>query len=74
MTSLTIRLSDETAARLKQIAKRRGLSVNKLFEEMSIQAIATFDAETRFRAMAAEGDPERALAILDRLDGREPRE
>ena len=70
MSTLTLRLTDETAERLKQLAKRRGMSVNKLLEEMSIQTIAAFDAETRFKAMAAQGEPKRAMAILDRLDAR----
>lgn len=48
MNILTVRLPDATAARLKDLARRRGMSVNKLFEEMSVQAIAAFDAETRF--------------------------
>jgi predicted transcriptional regulator len=70
MSTLTIRLPDSTAERLKSLARSRGMSVNKLIEEMSIQAIAAFDAEARFRALAARGDPESALAILDRLDKR----
>ena len=37
-------------------------------EELSTQAIAAFDAETRFRTLAASGDAAQALAILDRLD------
>lgn len=68
MSTLTIRLPDDTTQRLKSLARSRGLSVNKLVEEMSTQALAAFDVETRFRAMAAEGDTARALAILDRLD------
>lgn len=68
MSTLTIRLPDDTTQRLKSLARSRGLSVNKLVEEMSTQALAAFDAETRFRAMAAQGDPAQALAILDRLD------
>jgi hypothetical protein len=50
------------------LAKRRHISVNKLMEELSTQAIAEFDAETRFRAMAAKGDVDKGLDILDRLD------
>lgn len=61
MSSLTIRLPDQTAARLKQVVQSRGLSIDKLFEEMSTQAIAAFDAETRFRALAAQGDCATAL-------------
>ena len=68
MSTLTIRLPDDTAQRLKNLATTRGLSINKLMEELSTQAIAAFDAETRFRALAARGDAAQALAILDRLD------
>ena len=68
MSTLTIRLPDSTAERLKSLARSRGLSVNKLMEELSAQALAGFDAETRFRAMAAKGDPTAALKILERLD------
>lgn len=68
MITLNVRLPDETAVRLQELARRRGMRVNKLFEEMSVQAIAAFDAETRYRAMASRDDPALALAILDRLD------
>ena len=69
MSTLTIRLPDDTAQRLKTLAQSRGLSVNQLVEEMSAQAIAAFDVEMRFKTMAAGADREKALAILDRLDG-----
>ena len=46
----------------------RGLSMNKLIEDMSNHAIAAFDAETRLRALAAKDDRGAALAVLDRLD------
>ena len=68
MSTLTIRLPDNTAERLKSLARSRGLSVNKLMEELSAQALAGFDPETRFRATAAQGDPAAALKILERLD------
>jgi hypothetical protein len=42
--------------------------VNKLMEELSAQALASFGAETRFKAMAARGDRGAALKILDRLE------
>lgn len=68
MSTLTIRLPDDTAQRLKSLAHNRGLSINKLMEELSTQAIAAFDMETRFRTLAATGNAAQALAILDRLD------
>lgn len=59
---------------LKELAARRGLSVNKLVEELSTIAIAEFDAYTRFKAMAASGSQEeglRLLALLDAMDANE---
>lgn len=71
MSTLTIRLPNDTAERLKTLARNRGLSLNKLVEEMSAQALAAWDTENRFRALAARGNVKQALAILDRLDGEE---
>ena len=68
MSTLTICLPDDTAQRLKNLAHTRGLSINKLMEELSTQAIAAFDAEAHFRTLAARGDAAQALAILARLD------
>ena len=70
MSTLTIRLPDDTAERLKTLARSRKLSVNKLIEELSIQAITAADVEVRFKALAARGDMSQALAILDRLDAK----
>lgn len=71
MSTLTIRLPDDTALRLKQLARARGQSMNKLVEELSAQALAAWDTENHFRALAATGNVSRALAILDRLDARD---
>ncbi len=68
MAVLTIRLPDDKHSRLKALAARKKISVNKLFEELSTQALAEFDSETRFRTMAASGDVERGLEILTELD------
>lgn len=73
MTTLTIRLPDDTAERLKLLVKSRGLSTNKLVEEMSARALAAWDTENHFRVMAATGDVAQALAILDRLDADDQR-
>jgi len=68
MSTVTIRLPDDTHGRLKEIAKSRRMSVNKLVEELSTIAIAQHDAETRFRALAARGSVEEGLRILEKLD------
>jgi predicted transcriptional regulator len=68
MATLTIRLSDEKHERLRQLAERRKISMNKLLDELSTIALAEFDAETRFRARAALGSREEGLRLLDVLD------
>ena len=68
MSTLTIRLPDSTAERLKSYARSRGQSVNKLVEEMSAQALSAWDTEVRFRAFVDQADINKALSILDRLD------
>ena len=68
MAILTIRIPDDKHNRLKDLAKYRNISVNKLVDELSTQAIAEFDSEIRFRAFAAKGDTNEGLAILEKLD------
>ncbi len=68
MSTPTTRLPDDTHGRLKEIARQRGMSMNKLIEEFSTVAIAHYDAETRFRAMAARGSVDEGLRIMDKLD------
>ena len=67
MSVLTIRLPDDQHERLKALAAHRGLSLNKLFEEFTVKALAEFDIETRFRVRAAHGDADAGLALLDKL-------
>ena len=68
MSVLTIRLPESKHERLRTLAKSRGISVNKLMEELSTVALAQHDAELRFRAMAARGSIKDGLALLDKLD------
>ena len=68
MATLTIRLPDDTHARLRQLAQQRKISLNKLMEELATIALAEFDAETRFRARAARGSAAEGLRLLDKLD------
>ena len=68
MSIMTLRLPEDVANRLKNVAESRGMSVNKLLTEISVQALAAYDAEARFKTMAAEADIPAALSLLDRLD------
>jgi len=71
MATLTIRLADEKHERLRKLAERREISMNKLMDELATVALVEFDAETRFRARAALGSPAEGLRLLDELDRRE---
>ncbi|NBD15543.1 MAG: toxin-antitoxin system HicB family antitoxin [Cyanobacteria bacterium] len=53
---------------MKALAQSRGISVNKLMEELSTIALTEFDAHTRFQVMAARGNSEEGLKLLDKLD------
>ena len=68
MSTLTIRMPDAIDARLRVLARARGVSIDKLIEEMATMTLSAHDAEVRFRLLAARGRPERGLAILDRLN------
>ncbi len=68
MGTLTVRLPDDKHERLKALAARRKISVNKLMEELSTQALAEFDSEVRFRALAASGRARKGLDVLEKLD------
>ena len=68
MATMTIRLPDAKHDRLRLLAERSGVSLNKLVEEWASMALAQFDAETRFIARAARGNAQRGLALLDKLD------
>jgi len=66
-------MPDDTHARLRDLARVRGLSINKLIEEMATATLAAHDAEVRFRLMASRGDPKRLEATLRRLDAEDRR-
>ena len=70
MATLTIRLPDAHRDRLAAMAAHRGLSMNKLMEELSIRALAEHDTEMRFRMRAVRGDTGRGLQLLAELDRR----
>lgn len=68
MATLTVRLPDDKHERLKALATYKKISINKLMEELSTQALAEFDSEVRFRALASRGNPKKGLELLDKLD------
>jgi len=68
MSTLTLRIPDTKYERLKNYAKTKEISLNKLFDEFATIALTQFDAKVRFDMMAAKGDKKRGLELLDKLD------
>ncbi len=68
MSTITVRLPDSKHERLKEYAKQKGMSLNKLFDEFATVALAQFDAQTRFMLNASKGDKKRGLELLEKLD------
>jgi len=68
MSTLTIRIPEGKHARLRSLARARGISINKLIDELATVALAQHDSEARFRALAARGSKTKGLALLAKLD------
>ena len=56
------------AGRLKQFADAKGVSLNRLLDEMSTRLLTEHDVEQRFRVRAALGSREDGLALLEGLE------
>jgi hypothetical protein len=61
-------LPDSKHSRLKDLAKSRNISVNKLIDEWATVALAQHDALAHLTKMQSRGDRSRGLAMLDELD------
>ena len=70
MSTLTIRMPEDKHARLRRLAEGRGLSMNRLIDELATVALAQHDAELRFYALASRGSAKRGIELLDKLDRR----
>ena len=68
MSTLTLRIPDTKYERLKNYAKSKEISLNKLFDEFATIALTQFDTKTRFDLMASKGDKSKGLKLLDKLD------
>ena len=68
MSTFTLRIQDAKYERLKNYAKSKEISLNKLFDEFATIALTQFDAKTRFDTMASKGDKTKGLELLNKLD------
>lgn len=71
MATLTVRLPNDKHERLKILAKSKGMSLNRLMDELATTALAENDAYTRFQLRATGGSAKEGLKILDKLDNSE---
>ena len=55
MTASTLRLADEKHQRLKKLAQNKGITLNKLLDEMTTLMPTEFDLETRYLARVKKG-------------------
>ncbi len=68
MDPATKPMHDDKHARLRQLARHRDISANRLVEELATISIAEFEAETRFRTHVAQVSAKKGIAILYKLD------
>jgi predicted transcriptional regulator len=68
MSTLSVRLPDDVANSLKDLASNRNVSLNKLMNELSTRALLEEEARQQFLAAQLRGNRKRGLKILDELD------
>ncbi len=64
MNKTTIRLSEFTQGRLKEIAQRKGLSMSQLINEISLRYIGAEEGARMMGERAERGSKKRALRAL----------
>ncbi|MEO8361096.1 MAG: toxin-antitoxin system HicB family antitoxin [Vicinamibacteria bacterium] len=67
MSTLTIRLPEDKHDRLRALAQRRKISVNRLVDELATVALANHDAHSRFMTLSKRGNARRAIKVLEGL-------
>jgi len=65
MNKTTIRLSEFTQDRLKQIALRKGLSMSQLINEIALRYIGAEEGARMMAQRAERGSKEKALRALE---------
>ena len=66
MSVVTVRLPEDQHQRLKAMAQARGMSLNKLFAQLTAQALTENDIAFRYRRMSAMGSAAQGLELLEK--------
>jgi HicB family len=61
MSTLTVRIPEAKHARLRRLAESRGVSINKLMDELATISLTQHDVEVRFRTLAHKGSITKGL-------------
>ena len=71
MSAITLRLPEDKHQRLKNLAEKRGVSINQLLNDVTTSLLTDFDAEVRFRIRAERGadKTERGIELLKQAMG-----
>ena len=67
MSTLSVRLPDDVANRLKDSANNRNVSLNELISELSTRALLEEETKQQFIAAQLRENRKRGLQILDEL-------
>lgn len=67
MNKTTIRLSTFTQEKLKEIAKKKNMSVSQLINEIALRYIGAEEGAELMQRRAKRGSKEKALGVLDVL-------
>jgi hypothetical protein len=70
MATLTLRIPDDKHRRLEQLAESHGINIHQLIDELSTIALVESDAYNRFKSLAAQGNAQTGLQLLDLIDER----
>lgn len=68
MSVVTVRLPGDQHQRLEAMAQARGISLNKLFEQLIAQALTENDVALQYQRLATTSSPAKGLEILNKLD------
>ena len=68
MSTLTLRLTDQKHARLRELAALQGVSMNHLIDELTTAAFPQHATEQRFRRRTNAGSVQKGLKLLAKLD------
>jgi plasmid stability protein len=67
MATLTVRLPNDKHKRLKILAQQRGISLNRLMDELATTALTEHDTYHRFQIRASRGSVQKGLRLLDKV-------